>query len=83
MWFDVHNEAIRSRNRAVIRGADTKPERINRSQRHARGFGFRPHDQRLQRRLNLTLQKYHAVIFVMAASGTGIIEHSSGGSQIG
>ncbi len=47
-----------------IRGTDTKPEMIVRKYLHARGLRYRLHDKNLPGKPDLTLTKYHTVIFV-------------------
>jgi len=61
---DVHNAATRSYNMSRIRGTDTKPEMIVRKYLHARGLRYRLHDKNLPGKPDLTLTKYHTVIFV-------------------
>jgi DNA mismatch endonuclease (patch repair protein) len=47
-----------------IRGKNTKPEILIRSQLHLRGFRFRIHDSHLPGRPDIVLRKYNAVIFI-------------------
>lgn len=47
-----------------IRGKDTKPELLIRSQLHRRGFRFRLHDNKLAGKPDIVLKKYQAVIFI-------------------
>jgi len=47
-----------------IRGKNTKPEILIRSQLHRRGFRFRIHDSHLPGRPDIVLRKYNAVIFI-------------------
>lgn len=61
---DVHTEAIRSRNMAAIRSANTKPELILRHALFARGFRYRLHDKRLPGRPDLVFPKYAAVVLI-------------------
>lgn len=61
---DIVNSEKRSRMMAGIRGKNTKPEIIVRSQLHKLGFRFRIHDSKLPGKPDLVLKKYQAVIFV-------------------
>ncbi|MEO9470092.1 MULTISPECIES: very short patch repair endonuclease [Sphingomonadales] len=61
---DVMTPAQRSRNMALIRGKDTKPELQLRSLLHAEGFRFRLHHPNLPGRPDIVLPKYRTVIFV-------------------
>jgi DNA mismatch endonuclease (patch repair protein) len=47
-----------------IRGKNTKPEMLIRSQLHQSGYRFRIHDSKLPGKPDIVLKKYHAVIFV-------------------
>jgi DNA mismatch endonuclease (patch repair protein) len=47
-----------------IRGKNTKPELQIRSELHKLGFRYRLHDNQLPGKPDITLKKYHAVIFV-------------------
>jgi DNA mismatch endonuclease (patch repair protein) len=47
-----------------IRGRDTRPEKLIRSELHRRGFRFRLHSKRIPGRPDLVLPKYRAVVFV-------------------
>lgn len=61
---DVHDPATRSRNMAAVRGKDTKPELLIRSQLHRMGFRYRLHDRSLPGHPDLVFAKYGAVVFV-------------------
>ena len=61
---DVVDVKTRSRMMSGIRGKDTKPELIIRSQLHRRGFRFRLHDSKLVGKPDIVLRKYQAVIFI-------------------
>jgi DNA mismatch endonuclease (patch repair protein) len=61
---DVHDKATRSYNMSRIRGKDTKPEMLVRKHLHACGFRYRLHNKNLPGKPDLTLKKYHTVIFV-------------------
>ena len=47
-----------------IRGRDTKPEKLIRSELHRRGFRFRLHSQKILGRPDLVLPRYRAAVFV-------------------
>lgn len=61
---DVHDKATRSYNMSRIRGRDTKPEMLVRKYLHASGIRYRLHNKKLPGKPDLTLTKYHTVIFV-------------------
>jgi len=61
---DVHDIATRSYNMSQIKGKDTKPEMLVRKYLHKNGFRYRLHNSNLPGKPDLTLNKYHAVIFV-------------------
>ncbi len=61
---DIVDSKTRSRMMSGIRGKNTKPEKLIRSQLHRRGFRFRIHDFRLPGKPDIVLKKYKAVIFV-------------------
>jgi DNA mismatch endonuclease (patch repair protein) len=61
---DVHDIATRSYNMRRIRGKDTKPEMLVRKYLHANGLRYRLHNKNLPGKPDLTLSKYHTVIFV-------------------
>lgn len=61
---DVHDKATRSYNMSRIKGTDTKPEMLVRKFLHANGIRFRVHNKNLPGKPDLTLTKYHTVIFV-------------------
>jgi DNA mismatch endonuclease (patch repair protein) len=47
-----------------IKGTDTKPEMLVRKYLHANGLRYRLHNKHLPGKPDLTLSKYHTVIFV-------------------
>lgn len=61
---DVHDIATRSYNMRQIKGRDTKPEIIVRKYLHAHGIRYRLHNKNLPGKPDLTLKKFHTVIFV-------------------
>ena len=61
---DVHDKATRSYNMSRIKGTDTKPEMLVRKYLHANGIRYRLHNKTLPGKPDLTLTKYHTVIFV-------------------
>ncbi len=61
---DVHDKATRSYNMSRIKGTDTKPEMLVRKYLHANGIRYRLHNKILPGKPDLTLTKYHTVIFV-------------------
>jgi DNA mismatch endonuclease (patch repair protein) len=61
---DVHDIATRSYNMSQIKGRDTKPELLVRKYLHAHGIRYRLHNKNLPGKPDLTLPKYHTVIFV-------------------
>lgn len=61
---DVHDIATRSYNMSRIKGTDTKPEMLVRKYLHAHGIRYRLHNKNLPGKPDLTLTKYHTVIFV-------------------
>jgi DNA mismatch endonuclease (patch repair protein) len=61
---DVHNQATRSYNMSRIKATDTKPEMLVRKYLHANGIRYRLHSKNLPGKPDLTLTKYHTVIFV-------------------
>jgi len=61
---DVVSPETRSRMMSGIRGKNTKPEILIRSQLHRRGFRFRIHDTTLPGKPDIVLKKHRAVIFV-------------------
>jgi DNA mismatch endonuclease, patch repair protein len=61
---DVHTPKQRSYNMSCIKGKNTKPELVIRSELHKRGFRFRLHSKRLPGKPDIVLPKYKAVIFV-------------------
>ena len=61
---DVHDKATRSYNMSRVKGTDTKPEMLVRKFLHANGIRYRLHNKNLPGKPDLTLTKYHTVIFV-------------------
>ena len=61
---DIVNAETRSRMMSGIRGKNTKPEMLVRSQLHKRGFRFRLHDRKLPGKPDIIMKKYKAVIFI-------------------
>ena len=61
---DVHDKATRSYNMSRIKGTDTKPEMLLRKYLHAHGIRYTLHNKNLPGKPDLTLAKYHTVIFV-------------------
>jgi DNA mismatch endonuclease (patch repair protein) len=61
---DVVPPDVRSRMMSGIRGKDTKPEMLLRSQLHRRGLRFRVHDKRLPGRPDIVFPGRKAVVFV-------------------
>lgn len=61
---DVVDKATRSRMMAGIRGKDTKPEMLIRSELHRRGFRFRKNVKALPGKPDIVLSKYNAVIMI-------------------
>jgi DNA mismatch endonuclease (patch repair protein) len=61
---DIVDSATRSRMMSGIRGRNTKPEILIRSQLHRRGFRFRLDARDLPGRPDIVLPRYRAVIFV-------------------
>jgi DNA mismatch endonuclease (patch repair protein) len=61
---DVHDKATRSYNMSKIKGKDTKPEMLVRRYLHANGLRYSLHNKNLPGKPDLTLSKYHTVIFV-------------------
>ncbi|GJH36728.1 DNA mismatch endonuclease Vsr [Paraburkholderia hospita] len=61
---DIVDAATRSRMMSGIRGRNTKPEILIRSQLHRRGFRFRLDARDLAGRPDIVLPRYRAVIFV-------------------
>ena len=61
---DVHDKATRSYNMSRIKGTDTKPEMLVRKYLHVNGIRYRLHNKNLPGKPDLTLTKYHTVIFV-------------------
>jgi DNA mismatch endonuclease (patch repair protein) len=61
---DIVDSATRSRMMSGIRGRNTKPEILIRSQLHRQGFRFRLHLRDLPGKPDIVLPRYNAVIFV-------------------
>ncbi|HRO09573.1 MAG TPA: DNA mismatch endonuclease Vsr [Saprospiraceae bacterium] len=61
---DVHNKTTRSYNMSRIRAKDTKPELLVRKFLFANGLRYRLHNTKLPGKPDITLGKYHTVIFV-------------------
>jgi DNA mismatch endonuclease (patch repair protein) len=61
---DIHDIATRSHNMSKIKGQDTKPEILVGIYLYANGFRYRLHNKNLARKPDLTLFKYHTVIFL-------------------
>ena len=61
---DRVSPAVRSKIMSRIRGKNTKPEILVRSELHRLGFRFRIHDKKLPGSPDIVLKKYQAVIFV-------------------
>ncbi len=62
--IDVVNPETRSRMMSGIRGKNTKPEILIRSQLHCSRYRFRIHDTKLLGKPDIVLKKYRAVILV-------------------
>jgi len=61
---DVLSPEQRRRNMSRIRGRDTEPERIVRSELHRMGYRFRLHRRDLPGRPDIVLPRYGSVVFV-------------------
>lgn len=61
---DRVSPGVRSRIMSSIRGKNTKPEILVRSELHRLGFRFRIHDKNLPGSPDIVLKKYQAVIFI-------------------
>lgn len=62
--MDIWSKQKRSEVMSKIRGKNTKPELILRSQLFRRGFRFRIHQQNLPGKPDIVLAKYKTAIFV-------------------
>lgn len=62
--MDIWSKDKRSKVMSKIRGKDTKPEMILRSQLFRKGFRFRVHQKNLPGKPDIVLAKYKTVIFV-------------------
>lgn len=61
---DIVSPEVRSRMMAGIRGKNTKPELLIRTNLHKLGFRFRLHDPKLPGKPDLVLPKWRAAIFI-------------------
>jgi DNA mismatch endonuclease (patch repair protein) len=61
---DVVDAKTRSRMMGNIRGRNTRPERLVRSELHRLGFRFRLNDRRLPGTPDIVLPRYRAAVFV-------------------
>lgn len=61
---DIVSPEVRSRMMSGIRGKDTKPELLIRSQLHSLGFRYHLHDSRIPGKPDMVFPKYSAVILV-------------------
>jgi len=61
---DVVDRKTRSRMMSNIKGQNTKPELIIRSELHKRGFRYRLHDKGLPGKPDLVFPKYKAIILI-------------------
>lgn len=61
---DIVDPPTRSRMMAGIKGRNTKPELLIRSQLHKKGFRYRLHVKDLPGKPDIVLPKYRSVIFV-------------------
>lgn len=61
---DIVDAATRSRMMSGIRGRNTKPEKLLRSQLHRQGLRFRLHARELPGKPDIVFPRYQAVIFV-------------------
>ena len=62
--MDIWSEKKRSEVMSKIRGKNTKPEMILRSELFKKGYRFRVHRKDLPGNPDIVLPKYHSVIFV-------------------
>lgn len=62
--MDIWSKQKRSEVMSKIRGKDTKPEMILRSQLFRKGFRFRVHQKDLPGKPDIVLPKYRTVVFV-------------------
>jgi len=62
--MDRFSPEVRSRIMSRIRGRDTKPEVLVRSELHRRGFRFRKNDARYPGKPDIVLPKYGTVVMV-------------------
>lgn len=61
---DVVDSGTRSRMMSGIRGKNTKPELLIRSQLHRKGYRFRTHVAGLPGKPDIVLKRHHAIILV-------------------
>ncbi len=61
---DVFSQQKRSEIMALIKGKDTKPERIVRSILHRMGYRFRLHVKTLPGKPDIVLTRYRKIVFV-------------------
>ena len=61
---DFMTPSQRSQAMSKVRGYNTKPERLIRSQLHRQGFRFRINTPSLPGKPDIVLKKYNAIIFV-------------------
>ena len=61
---DIYSAAKRSQIMSLVRGRDTKPEKLVRSALHRSGYRFRLHRADLPGKPDIVLPFYHTVIFV-------------------
>lgn len=61
---DIVTKETRSRMMAGIRGKDTKPERLLRTELHKRGFRYRLHYKSLPGRPDLVFPRFRAIILI-------------------
>ena len=62
--MDTLTPQQRHYNMSRIKGSDTRPEKLVRSQLHRAGFRFRKNYRKLPGKPDIVLPKYHAVIFI-------------------
>lgn len=67
--MDIKSPGERSRNMAAIRASGTKPELFIRHLLFSHGYRYRLYRKDLPGKPDITLSKYHAVIFVNGCSG--------------
>ena len=62
--MDTLTPQQRHYNMSRIKGSDTKPEKLVRSQLHSFGFRFRKNYRKLPGKPDIVLPKYHAILFI-------------------